>query len=174
MKEDENMVNQTDILGRANCGYLPWRSEKWNNKDSIFSQQLYLLVFLPNTQIDYVRTVPRFLEILSCNLSKTLYPQSFNLLNVAINNKRGEGSPKRTCRIQICIGGIKHSVLLADNIKLTSSSHKIFPTWQTFLLAICAPSIDRLPCVTQSMPNVRDEKYLINALLIIVLTNFKG
>ena len=128
MKEDENMEYQTDILGRANCGYLPWRSEKWNDKDSIFSQQLYLLVFLPNTQIDYLRTVPRFyLEILSCNVSKTLYPQSFNLLNVAINNKRGEGVTGKNVS-NPNIGGIEHSVLLADNIKLTSSSHKIFPT----------------------------------------------
>ena len=42
-----------------------------------------------------------------------------------------------------------------------------------FLLAICAPSTDRLPCVTESMPNIRDEKLFINAILIFLLTQRK-
>ena len=51
---------------------------------------------------------------------------------------------------------------------MTASAVLVRPLFRNIHLC-CLPV-----CVTKSMPNVRDEKYLINAILIVVLTNLKG
>ena len=114
MKDDENMENQTDILGWAGIICLGDQKSGIIKMLSSRNNCVYLYFY----RIDHFRTVPRLLEILSCNLSKTLYSQSFNLLNVAINNKRGTGVTGKN--VSIPNTGESEQSCPADNIKLAS------------------------------------------------------